>query len=63
MTQIIPRRALIAALIAGPLAVGTLAGCATQGMTTDDTTATPTQKKTYTLPKPIVCFGAILCGS
>jgi len=25
MTQIIPRRALIAALIAGPLAVGTLA--------------------------------------
>ena len=34
MTQIIPRRALIAALIAGPLAVGTLAGCATQGMTT-----------------------------
>jgi len=39
MTQIIPRRALIAALIAGPLSVGTLAGCATQGMTTEDTTA------------------------
>jgi len=39
MTHIIPRRALIAALIAGPLAVGSLTGCASQGMTTEDTTA------------------------
>lgn len=39
MTQTTPRRALIAALIAGPLTAGSLAGCATQGMTTEDTTA------------------------
>ena len=52
MTQIIPRRALIAALIAGPLAVGTLAGCATQDMTTEDTTALVDSQAALNTDKP-----------
>ena len=52
MTQIIPRRALIAALIAGPLAVGTLAGCATQDMTTEDTTALVDSEAAFDNDKP-----------
>ncbi len=52
MTQIIPRRALIAALIAGPLAVGTLAGCATQDMTTEDTTALIDSQAAFNTDKP-----------
>ena len=52
MTQIIPRRALIAALIAGPLAVGTLGGCATQDMTTEDTTALVDSQAAFNTDKP-----------
>jgi len=52
MTHIIPRRVLIAALIAGPLAVGTLAGCATQGMTTEDTTALVDSEAAFDNDKP-----------
>ncbi|HEX5676630.1 MAG TPA: hypothetical protein VFX91_01545 [Alcanivorax sp.] len=52
MTQIIPRRALIAALFVGPLAVGTLAGCATQDMTTEDTTALVDSQAAFDTDRP-----------
>ena len=52
MTQITPRRALIAALIFGPLAAGTLSGCATQDMTTEDTTALVDSQAAFNTDKP-----------
>lgn len=52
MTQIIPRRALITALIFGPLAAGTLTGCATQDMTTEDTTALVDSQAAFNTDKP-----------
>jgi len=52
MTQTTPRRALIAALVAGPLAIGTLTGCATSDMTTEDTTALVDSQSAFNTDRP-----------